>query len=1150
MSRLKELRLHGFKSFADPTRFVFEPGVNAVIGPNGSGKSNMADAVRWVLGEQSNRSLRTRRSDDVIFAGSEQRRAQGMAEAILTLDNSDGWLPIEFSEVAIGRRAYRSGDSEYLINGARARLRDVTELLGEGRLGANELVVVGQGTVDAALSLRPEERRQLFEEAAGVKGLQVRRNEASVRLTRAGENLARVNDLVAELKPQARRLALQAEHQQQHDTLGARARALVIASHDRRERRAREVLGEARRAAALAESQLAAHRESREATRREIAAAEERYWQAEEAAREAARSREATREALIRSEGRLEAIDTRLRELVGAIEADEQRLAVARRALDESDDEAGLQATAAVSRAAAAEDAWRVAVAELADADAKLLEVEQTVADARARETDRIVAAARSAEETTRRTTRREQAQAEVDRITEEHRQAEAARATALSNRDTAEHDTEGASAALARAAEDRDAAQVAADEARQRAVELAERLRALRAELAAAEEPHDAASRLGRRLASAGWAPLLDALAAPEEAWAAVEAVVGGELEGALLWADADPTAEVDGARGSARLLVSGDGKDTGRDAALAAVRGERTLADWVGAPDAPLAFSRAVIAPDLTALLAGFRELPAGWCAVTPEGDLADARGVVVLRGRGDPPGGASARAHARQRELRTAVAGLEVEATAAQEAAHRNAERLRRARDAHVTGVSALEAAEQTARRARDELDAVASTTTRLEERIAAARGELEALEGAADETAPTATVGGDALDQLQRAAGLARAERDELAAARDTAREAWTATRTEAEALETSTATRRRDRGMHEAAIAQITAALPLLRASQETLESERTEVASRTDEARRADREAADAADRAESERGARRTELRQLEGGHGSASAELPVLERAAQETAVEASRRDEALAALARERELALEGIPESDAAPPDDVEALEDEALEGELRRVRRTLTQIGSVNPFAVEEHREVAARLDEMTAQYDDLSAAIAATEELIAQLDVQIGVQFDAAFRAIGEKFDEYCQLLFAGGSASLQMADEADGDAPGGIEIVVRPPGKRLQRLAMLSGGERALTGVALLFAMLTVNPVPFCILDEVDAALDEANIGRFADALRRLAESIDFVVITHNRATIEVADTIYGVTMTDAAVSRVLSLRLADVPLEVGAGA
>ena len=370
MSRLKELRLHGFKSFADPTRFVFEPGVNAVIGPNGSGKSNMADAVRWVLGEQSNRSLRTRRADDVIFAGSEQRRAQGMAEAILTLDNADGWLPIEFSEVAIGRRAYRSGDSEYLINGARARLRDVIELLGEGRLGANELVVVGQGTVDAALSLRPEERRQLFEEAAGVKGLQVRRNEASVRLTRGRSTTSRAST-TSWPSSSPRSDALRCRPSTSSSTTrSGRGRGRWSS------RRTTDVSVAARAAPRRGSPRGSGwpsrrwRRSARRRTRRRDArsrAAEERYWQAEEAAREAARRREATREALIRSEGRLEAIDARLRELVGAIERTSNELARRARALDDSDDEAGAQASAAVSRAAAAEEAWRAAVAELAD---------------------------------------------------------------------------------------------------------------------------------------------------------------------------------------------------------------------------------------------------------------------------------------------------------------------------------------------------------------------------------------------------------------------------------------------------------------------------------------------------------------------------------------------------------------------------------------------------------------------------------------------------------------------------------------------------------------------------------------------------------------------------------------------------------------
>jgi chromosome segregation protein len=324
-------------------------------------------------------------------------------------------------------------------------------------------------------------------------------------------------------------------------------------------------------------------------------------------------------------------------------------------------------------------------------------------------------------------------------------------------------------------------------------------------------------------------------------------------------------------------------------------------------------------------------------------------------------------------------------------------------------------------------------------------------------------------------------------------------------------------------------------------------SEREQVAAAVARARAADDAARAAIDRAEADRTARRAELVELERGHGVAGDELARLERAAQDAAIEASRRDDALAALARERELALEGLPETGESAADaEVGALDDDAVEAELRRIRRLLSQIGAINPFAIEEHREVAARLEEMTSQEHDLREAIGSTEELIRRLDAEITAQFDAAFRAIGERFDEYCRLLFAGGSGSLSTQAADDGDGAAGIEIVVRPPGKRLQRLGMLSGGERALTGVALLFAMLTVNPVPFCILDEVDAALDEANIGRFAQALRKLSESIDFVVITHNRATIEVADTIYGVTMTDAAVSRVLSLRLADLPAEV----
>ncbi len=557
-------------------------------------------------------------------------------------------------------------------------------------------------------------------------------------------------------------------------------------------------------------------------------------------------------------------------------------------------------------------------------------------------------------------------------------------------------------------------------------------------------------------------------------------------------------------------------------------------------------------MVARDLDALLAGWRRLPAGWSAVTAEGDLADARGLVVLRGRADPPGGAAARAHARRRELGEAVGAIEGRVAGAEEEAHAAVERLRETRTEHLAASNALDESERLQRQRRQAHEAAVGQAERTERRLADLEAERARLESDGSETAARETTSAEAsteLQALQARAEEARRARDARSMERDAARERWTATRTVAEAAETRVAGRRRERAVAEARVAQLTAALPERRRAAGELAAERAALVEALAEARTADQAAIDAAAAADATRRTRRGELLELERAQSGGSARLLELERAAQTAAVDASRRDEALASLGRERELALEGLPESDAPIPAEViEALSEDELESELRRVRRMLSQIGSVNPFAIEEHRELSARLEEMSTQESDLRGAIGSTEELIGRLDTEIAQQFDTAFRAIAERFDEFCQLLFAGGSASLQMADEADGDAPGGIEIVVRPPGKRLQRLAMLSGGERALTGVALLFAMLTVNPVPFCILDEVDAALDEANIGRFADALRKLSESIDFVVITHNRATIEVADTIYGVTMTDAAVSRVLSLRLADLPAEITA--
>jgi chromosome segregation protein len=1172
VSRLRELRLHGFKTFADATRFVFEPGVNAVIGPNGSGKSNMADAVRWVLGEQSNRSLRTRRADDVIFAGSQERKPQGMAEAILTLDNADGWLPIEFAEVTIGRRAYRSGESEYLINGARARLRDVVDLLGEGRLGANELVVVGQGTVDAALSLRPEERRQLFEEAAGVKNLQVRKNEALARLARARDNLTRVSDLIGELRPQVRRLALQAQHQQEHDVLGRRARALVGEGHRRSETTARSALGEARRRAAAAEAALEGHRAAQAAGREAASAAEERYWQAEADARLAGGRREGTREERIRAESRLDGLHGRAAELERSIAAAEAELADVEATLVAATDGQPDAHGPMEAVRATAEAAWRAASAALADADAALVAAEEELAEARRREGERIAHGARQGELLARASARREQLSGELAAaraaVAEAEAEISAARATserAGTRLDAARQRQEAALAVLLEA-------QPRADDARRRAAELAERVGAMRGELEALHERVERGARLGSLLSAAGWSSLLDAVDAPGEAWAAIEAVVGGELEQVLLWRDGDLVDRLREARGAARLLATDDGEldddAPERRAALDAVGAERTLAEWIDAPRGPRLFRRVAVAPDLASLLRGWGRLPAGWVAVTPHGDLADGRGLVAVRGRDEAPGGADAQRHARRRELADALARLETEQAEAASSAAGELGAVGEAARQLDAGRTERDAAERAEHEARLDYEATEGRLRRAADVADSLAEEMAGIDLDEDSAPPSppepGAATGTGLEDLERAAVETRETRSRAATARDAAREAWRAARTEADRLEQREVSA--PRAVLEARRMQLIASRPADAEALRRLQDERSsaqaayDAAKDADEAVAAEREAADAA------REEARTQLIALEREAGGGAGRLAELERAAQLAAVEASRHEDALAALARERELALESLAaveeagdeaSGDArhtaaeAPIDpqltaELAALDDTALQVEVRRVRRTLAQIGSVNPFAVEEHAELAARLDELVTQDRDLTAAIGSTEELVATLDQQIAGQFNAAFAAIGERFDEFCRLLFAGGSASLQLGEGEDGEAPGGIEIVVRPPGKRLQRLAMLSGGERALTGVALLFAMLSVNPVPFCILDEVDAALDEANIGRFADALRHLAERIDFVVITHNRATIEVADTIYGVTMTDAAVSRVVSLRLADLPAEV----
>jgi chromosome segregation protein len=745
----------------------------------------------------------------------------------------------------------------------------------------------------------------------------------------------------------------------------------------------------------------------------------------------------------------------------------------------------------------------------------------------------------------------------EADLAAAEGRLAEARSALAR-----AEDANAGAGEALATAeaaaAESADQRAGLAEEAGRASVARAEvdervvRLTAERAELEG--DPDHGATDLVDRLESGGWERLTALNAIPPNVTPAVAAVLG-DVGRALAWkAGADVL--VAESAGDAHLLAPADGPPSGRDAALAAVDAASTLADLLGDDSAPEVLHRTVVAPNLGALLNGWRELPDGWAAVTLAGDVADSRGVVTVRGRAGN-GSSSAGRAVRLAELATLIERMTREAG---EARRRQAD-VQAAFDAASAradeATAALDAARAGARHADEERLAAMAAVEHLigeRERVAADLALVAAIE---EEPVREAKQGSD-VAALEASAREAREAREVAEADRDAARSAWEAAVRIADEHDALATDRRATAARHAERTEQLQRAVVRIGRERAVIGESIRAAAAALAEARDAEQAAGERRAAGDEAREQARQAILDAERRLGGGAGRMAKLDGEQQQIVATVSRLEEALAGLERERELSLEGLPEVTLEPTAPAELvasvdgdpdpalLSEEDLAEELRKTRRTLQQIGSVNPFAIEEHHELSARLTELTEQEADLRSASEATRKLIDRLDGEISEQFQAAFAAIGQRFDEYCRLLFAGGSASLELTQDEESEAPGGIEIAVRPPGKRLQRLAMLSGGERALAGVALLFAMLTVNPVPFCVLDEVDAALDEANIGRFADALRKLAETIDFVVITHNRATIETADTIYGVTMTDAAVSRVLSLRLADIPVEV----
>ncbi len=1192
-ARLLTLRLQGFKSFADRTAVEFGPGISAVVGPNGSGKSNLADGLRWALGEQG-RALRSRKSEDVIFAGSDKRPALGMADVSLVLDNSDGLLPMDFQVLELGRRLYRSGENDYLLNRNRVRLKDLVELLDAAHLADNAFLFIGQGMVDQALALRPEERRPLFEEVAGVRRHERRRRRAEDQLAEAEANLARVQDILGELRPQARRLAAQAEQQASRANAGDElADALVASAHARwhhaagsaaavaeRIQRARTDADRASVQLAEAEAALSevtarlARRTALEAERREALDSARSALNGLEmaATRQAAELDAMGRDRLRLDEERAAAeLELALRQralavpvperdhaLQAAVEEAEAGLADARRELGalQAAHQAEGQERAALERALAAR------AAELESARRRLADLERRALEERGR-------AVATGQE-------RLHLEGALLAARDAHKRAIATELAAALAVDAARLEADAADGAR-RAAEERAAtsgAAIAAGQGRLAGTEARQ-----------ADEGARGIARAARRLGGRR----VDADLQVDPAFrAAVEAALGERAGGYVVGRAAvgDLAAE----RGW--LILDGEtaghagrpGPDPGSQPFLdrLASLGGGLLVDAIrrdGLGAARSLLERTAWAPDLASALELQAILPAGWQLVVRDGAAVLAGQAIAL---GQADGSLDRRAELERLALEQAR--LERDGAEHQAAAAAAAERVAVAR-ARLETARAEEARVGMARRAAEEAERVAARSLerlaregawqdaaadRTEADLAGQRGALAALElehsggpasdsagnSAADSAAESGEPPSGALETWQRRVADLRTRRDQLVAdqaGRDRVRATAEAgqARDAAAAAMSQDRIERADRQARELAEREGEVLLERDRLAVEvTAAQSRTELMA----AALAELRSADAGDRqllagAEASTAAARDRLRAAEDRRR--SAEVAELESRLALDLI----REQAVVEIGGLGELGLRAMG-VDASPPIDEESSLAEipvsVLEGwaaaapeadppspaRLATLRRRYHELGAANPLAIEEYAELKARLDRLDAQETDLRTAIGTTRALIDELSAMVSEQFRTTFRNLEVAFDARFKQLFGGGYARLELTDPEDLSATG-VEIVARPPGKKAQALAMLSGGERALTAVALLFAMLEVRPVPFCVLDEVDAALDEANIGRFADALRSLADATQFIVITHNRGTIEAADALYGVTVGDDSVSRVISLRL-----------
>ena len=1182
--RLKELEIQGFKSFPDKTKITIGEGITGVVGPNGSGKSNISDSIRWVLGETSSKQLRgSGKMEDVIFGGTQSRGAMGFASVALTIDNSDHGLDMDADEVTIGRRYYRSGESEYSINGQNVRLKDVYELLLDTGIGRDGYAIVGQGRIAEIVGAKSAERREIFEEASGIAKYRYRKNEAERRLEAAEGNLERLRDILGELEKRVGPLKRDSEKAQQFLELSERRKSLEVTLWVDAIRRANDTVRDQQRkfeaaqadyerlsrqldefdekSAALREeaqqlvlqveqanADIRAVTEANAGSESEIAVlkneSEHSRFRIDEATGELERAGQGRQSietetaghkaAIEKLHGEVAALDARVAELRAELRALEEKAAASGQRRDVIDAAiARLQdtATAAKVRAASAQSAKEAAAQRLDEAKQQAVELENSAAAAE-EEKRRAERRLKDAEEAV---TRNDNIKAGLKLKLESRRRQQAEAADALQKADKERSNTSQRIHILEDLERNMDGYQ-----------------QSVKAVMRAAA---------GRRLRGI-IGPVAGILTVEKGYETAIETALGFALQNIVVEDQGCARAAIgflkDERAGRATFLpldtVQGS-RFTGRLTGTAEVAADLVKCDPRYQHIIDNLLGRIIVVEDLSEASTVAKNLGYRNRIVTLDGQVINAGGSFT--------GGSTARSvgvFSRKQELdelRTRLVKLEKKRA--------DAEKELEARKAEVDNLTAqLSGAEAEGMnasserlRASLELDRLTAAVAQHEENTRSLAAEIEAQQAAVTQNETACAEAEAAQGKAEAELNTYNAELAELGESTGSLTAERERITNELSENQMQRLANEKDIGLHEAAL--------------EGLQS-------RTGEAEARARELNAAIEAAKAKIEANALKIAEIERTRGENKEKIAAAEetirtanaaRMEKEAAVarlgqenraltdERERMSGEMARLAERRTAAENELNDTNTKLWEEYQLTAGEAQElcvefeslTELRRsvaeVRGKIRGLGNVNVGAIEEYKEVKERYDFLKAQVTDVEKAKSELTRMIAELCSEMEELFTTSFKQINTHFQQIFKELFGGGHARLYLSDESNV-LESGIEIEVSPPGKVIKNLSALSGGEQALVAISIYFAILNVNPAPFCFLDEIEAALDDVNVARYAQYLRRMTDHTQFIVITHRRGTMEAADVLYGVTMQEDGVSKILRLDLDKVSADL----